>query len=95
MLEERLLIAERAVVALGTDWHYLNKEAHKKRERHEKNERGESSGSSEKDSEGREKWWGDVKRTAPQPHGFVVFHNTHVFPPLLSSGRSCITISVN
>lgn len=56
MLEERLLIAERAVVALGTDWHYLNKEARKKREQHEKNEGGDSSGSSKKDSKGREKW---------------------------------------
>jgi hypothetical protein len=46
-LEERLLIAERAVVALGADWHYLDKEARKKRERHEKNE-GENSGSLKK-----------------------------------------------
>jgi len=42
MLEQRLLIAEGAVVALGTDWHYLNKEARKRPTKwHEKDERGE------------------------------------------------------
>jgi len=87
MLEQRLLIAESAVVALGTDWHYLNEEARKRPpERHEKNE-GERAVVRRRKIARVEKGGGAMLRgRGTQPHGFVVFiERMFVFPSVAHS----------